>query len=127
MWPRKHWQTGDVSVLRKRQEVNLAGSQNKAGQDITAISIGNIGFATVPFEMFDTNGMQIKDGSPYDITFVLTCCNNKDGYIPAAEVFDYNPGIARLIPYEVKSCAYAKGTAETVAQALVDMLNELAG
>ena len=120
-------EAGSVAVRRKQQEVNLAGSANTANQDITAISIGNIGFATVPFEMFDTNGMQIKDGSPYDITFVLTCCNNKDGYIPAQEVFDYNPGDARLMPYEVKSCAYAKGTAETVAQGLIDMLNELAG
>jgi len=120
-------EAGSVEVRRKQQEVNLAGSPNTANQDITAISIGNIGFATVPFEMFDTNGMQIKDGSPYDITFVLTNCNNRDGYIPAQEVFDYNPGDARLMPYEVKSCAYAKGTAETVAQGLIDMLNDIAG
>jgi len=31
------------------------------------------------------------------------------------------------MPYEVKSCAYAKGTAETVAQGLIDMLNDIAG
>lgn len=117
-------EAGTVQLQRKHQEINLAGSSTKQTKDITAITIGKIGFAAVPFEMFDTTGMQIKEDSPCDITFVLTCCGS-GGYIPAAYTWDYNSGDARLMPYEAKRCRYDIGSAEVIADSLLQMLNSL--
>ena len=94
--------------------------------ELTAIRIGSLGFATVPFEMFDTNGMQIKDGSDCETTFVLTCASMpRHSYIPADYVWDYNTGTQKA--YELTSCRHVRGTAEEVADELVAMLNGLAG
>ena len=92
--------------------------------ELTAIRIGNIGFAAVPFEMFDTSGMQLKEGSDCETTFVLTnaSCEEHE-YIPNIEVWDYDTN--DQTPYEIFSCAHEKGTAEQVVQELVKMLNEL--
>jgi hypothetical protein len=117
-------EAGTVQLQRKHQEINLAGSSTKQTKDITAITIGKIGFAAVPFEVFDTTGMQIKEDSPCDITFVLTCCGS-GGYIPAAYTWDYNSGDARLMAYEAKRCQYDIGSAEVIADSLLQMLNSL--
>lgn len=118
-------QPGPVKTFQKYHEADgIAGSGQKL--EINAIAIGSLGFATAPFEMFDTNGMQIKDGSPFETTFVLTCASGKQGYIPAEYVWDYpNPMTDR--PYEEMSCSYLPGTAENVAADLVSMLKQLNG
>ena len=101
-------------------------SSQKKTMEINAIYMGDISFVTVPYEMFDTNGMEVKDGSPSDITFVLTSANGRFHYMPAEYVWDYTTNDGRL-PYEVSACQFVKGTGEQVAQALVSSLNELAG
>lgn len=116
-------QPGPVEAVQKYHEANgTAGSGLK--MEISALRIGNLGFATTPFETFDTNGMEIKDGSPFDITFVLTCASGKYGYIPSEYVWDY-PNAMTDRPYEERSCEYVPGTAENVAADLVSMLNDL--
>ena len=97
---------------------------NSKKLEINAIRVGSLGFATTPFETFDTNGMEIKDGSPFEITFVLSCANGQDGYVPAKYVWDY-PNSATDRPYEEMSCRYYPGTGENVAADLVAMLKEL--
>lgn len=82
---------------------------------LSAISFGDLGFVTVPFEMFDTNGMEIKDGSPFKTTFVLTNAGDSMAYVPSALAVK-NGG------YEVYTTHYEFGTGEKVASALVDLL-----
>ena len=82
---------------------------------LSAISFGDLGFVTVPFEMFDTNGMEIKDGSPFKTTFVLTNTGDSMAYVPSALAVK-NGG------YEVYTTHYEFGTGEKVASALVDLL-----
>lgn len=86
---------------------------------LNAFSVGEIGFVTVTYEMFDTNGKFVKDNSPFDTTFVMSMCNGADSYIAAEYAFE---GIGT---YEVHNRTYPKGTAEAVADKLVAMLNEL--
>jgi len=86
---------------------------------------GSLGFATVPAEIFDTTGNQIREGSPWDMTFVLTIANGRDTYIPTEDVWDYPVGNGDT-PYEVRICRYPRGTAESLAQDLVGMLNDIA-
>jgi len=87
-----------------------------------AFSIGDIGFVCAPYEMFDTNGMEIKSGSKYETTFVVTCANFGWSYIPSIGTYQYENTPE---PYEVKNCRFVPGTGELLAQEFVKMLNSL--
>jgi hypothetical protein len=97
-------------------------SRAKAGQTkemaINAISIGDVGFATVPYEMFCQNGQAIKEGSPFDTTIVITLCGGYNNYVAADAAFEYGS-------YEVHNRTFVRGTAEEVQDHLIAMLNEL--
>ena len=82
------------------------------------ISIGDLAFVTAPFELFDTNGMQIKEGSPFSMTFVLTCANNNLGYIPSELAFKHGG-------YEVDVTLFVRGSAEELVSSYHSILNQL--
>ena len=85
---------------------------------LTAFYLGDITFIAAPYEMFTAHGMQIKDS--YDgMVFVVTSCNGRYGYMPTNKAYDYGC-------YESHSANYARGTGDLLAQAFMDMLNELA-
>ena len=98
--------------------VNKAGMNETESFTVYAVSFGDIGFAVAPYEMFDTNGMYIKDNSPFTMTFVATCANGSNGYIPSSLAWD-NRG------YEVDTCRFLKGTGEELATLYTEMLTEL--
>lgn len=85
---------------------------------ITTITMGNIGFATIPGELFDVCGQYIKENSPMDMTFVMGYCNGAVGYLPSEYAFTYGS-------YEVDISAFVKGTAEAVASRQVEILTEM--
>lgn len=87
--------------------------------ELNAISIGSVGFITAPYEMFDINGMAIKDGSPFETTFIMTCSNGHHDYIAAAYAFE-NGG-----SYEIHNRVLGKGTAESLQEQYIQMLNSL--
>jgi len=68
--------------------------------------------------MFSVHGSYIKDNSPADMTFVISCCNGNNGYLPSNKAYDYNC-------YEAYNSNFARGTGDQVAELLVDMLNQL--
>ena len=85
------------------------------------LAIGDVAFAVAPYEMFDTNGKQIKEASPFKTTFVLTCANYPDkalGYVPSALGFE-NGG------YSTDNCWFYPGAGETFAEALIDGLKKI--
>ena len=84
---------------------------------LSAVSIGELAFVHAPYEMFDTNGRQIKEKSPFAVTYVLTC-GGGNGYIPSALGFQ-NGG------YSVDNCWFLPGAGELFADTLVDCLKEL--
>ena len=86
--------------------------------DIWAMSIGDVGIAVVPYEMFDTNGKYVKDNSPFDMTFVMSQANYAHGYIPSAQAYEYGC-------YEADTGKYVSGTGEILADLYVDMLTKL--
>jgi hypothetical protein len=85
---------------------------------MTAISIGDAAFVAAPYEMFDTNGMQIKQGSPFARTFVCTLANDYIGYVPSAYGFSHGC-------YEADCCALAPGSGEELAMEYIKMLCKL--
>ena len=84
---------------------------------VTALSFGDIGVTTMPFEAFDQNGMQIRAASPCKMTFTLAYTNGALGYMPAEEIFPHGG-------YEVYVSRFERGTAEKCVKELLRMLNE---
>ena len=88
-------------------------------QDIPlgVISCGDIAFVAAPYEMFDTNGMEVKAGSPFETTFVLSCAGGNYDYMPSKLAFPHGG-------YEVFRCRYLEGTAEQLSDAFVETLKK---
>lgn len=87
--------------------------------DLNVVSIGDLAFAFVPYEMFDTNGVEIKQGSPFKMTFVLALANQLSiGYLPTKLNFEHGG-------YAVDICRFVPGVGEELSAAYVKMLNEL--
>ena len=82
-----------------------------------AISFGDVAFVSAPYEMFDTNGVEVKRGSPFETTFVLSCAGGNYDYIPSMLAFPHGG-------YEVFRCRYVKGTAEQLVDGFLSMLKE---
>ena len=104
--------------------VNAMGTRAGMGDtnevDMIVMSIGDVAFAGVQYEMFDSNGKDIREASPFEMTFILGYCNAKGGYIPNAK--GYETGC-----YEVDNGYYEAGTGELFANVYIEMLKELKG
>lgn len=124
-------QTNSVAAMREKYHAQGINSPNHANQilnrassgltntfNIYALTIGDIGFAVAPYEMFDTNGMFIKENSPFKMTIITTCANGAYGYIPTKLAVEHGG-------YEPDNTRYAAGTAEELAQLYVQLLTEL--
>lgn len=83
--------------------------------EMATVGFGELAFVAAPYEMFDTNGMQIKQGSPYAATFICTCANGHVGYVPSA--YGYAHGC-----YEADCTPLAPGSGETLAMEYISML-----
>ena len=84
-----------------------------------ALSIGDLAFITVPYEMFDNNGVQVKEGSPYKTTFVLTNSGDALAYVPSIEAYTTYGG------YEVENTIFAPGEGEKMVSEYLSILNAL--
>ena len=75
-------------------------------------------FTNAPAEIFSTSGKYVKNNSPFDITFYISCSNKGRGYFATKEAYNYRC-------YESVTSSFPKGIAEKVSDTLVDMLNEI--
>ena len=98
--------------------ISKAGMGDSMGFDVWAISIGDVGFAVAPYEMFDTNGTFIKENSPKKMTIVATCANGGNGYFPSEIAWEHGG-------YEPDTTRYVRGSAENLANIYVDLLTQL--
>ena len=118
------------------QRISLAAGVTRT-INISAYSIGDVGFAAASYEMFNTNGLEIKnkvrtllneDGTAgqtlalpdngFAVTFVATQANGTSGYIPSALGY-FNGG------YSVDVANVEEGTGELMVDAFMDMLSQL--
>ena len=90
-----------------------------ASQEIplVALRLGEIGFVSVPYEMFDTSGMYVKENSPFTMTMILGY-TGVHAYIPTAACIAHTC-------YEWECGYYDAGTAEALAEDYVALLNTL--
>ena len=99
----------------------LENSKLGATQDmyLLAWSFGEVGGVVLPYELFDTSGMQVKEGSPFTRTFIVGYSwPSYVGYIPTAEGYA-NGG------YEADNSTFAPGTAEEMVAHYLNMLNDM--
>lgn len=113
---------GSVQILHHLYKGETSdGTGTPPDLPMYAFSIGDVGFVAAPYEMFNANGMFIKENSPFETTIVATCANAYCSYIPSEDGYAYD-GIRT---YEGSSCRYANGTGEILADKYVDMLKKL--
>ena len=87
--------------------------------NITVARIGDdVAFVGFNVEMLTEIGMEIKSGSPFKNTFIITHCNGSSGYLPPAEL--YKEG-----GYEVTSTRFEIGSSEMVVKKALRMLYDL--
>lgn len=110
-------QAGFNSAYATRDVVRRFNAGESRQMTVNTITAGDIAFAAVPYEMFCGNGMYVKENSPYDMTFMLSCANGYHNYLPSEFAFTHGC-------YEVDSRQYPKGTAERVTEKLIKMLKE---
>lgn len=86
--------------------------------ELNVMSIGELGFVIADYEMYDTNGMFIKEHSPFEMTIVATCSNDYRSYLPSAVAFEHGG-------YTVDRCRFKPGIGEEMAQRYVAELENL--
>ncbi len=55
---------------------------------IQAFRIGDLGIASIPFEVFTETGLEIKARSPFTDTFTIELANGSNGYLPTPRQHD---------------------------------------
>lgn len=120
------------SVYHATNILKKAATEPTIKVNLFAISIGDVVFATVPYEMFDTNGMELRSGTvgnenyaaedqlenPYKMTIVCSLTNGHLGYVPSQ--LGYTNG-----GYATDITKLAPGSGEILIGDLLHMLNEL--
>lgn len=87
--------------------------------NITVASLGDdVAFVGFNVEMLTEIGMEIKKGSPFKHTFIITHCNGASGYLAPAEL--YKEG-----GYEVESTRFEIGSSDMVVKKSLRMLYDL--
>ena len=113
------WQFGIHSFYHANRIVTNSQAGEAKEMLLQAFSFGDVGGVVVPYEMFDTNGMQIKRNSPLRKTFIVGYSwPGYGGYIPSQEAFK-NGG------YEADNCSFVPGTAEMLVQKFLELLEQV--
>ena len=103
-----------------KREANAVIARAEFGETkellLTAITCGDIAFTGFPYEMFDTNGQEVRAASPYKMTFVCSLTNGSYGYIPSALAYPHGG-------YEVYSTRFVEGTGEELVADMLRILN----
>ncbi len=107
--------TGKLQWENHDYQANTKGGSPKS-VPLAAVTCGDLGFACAPYEMFDTNGQEIRAASPCKMTFICAYTNGSMGYVPSALAFTHGA-------YEVESCQFREGCGEEFAQELIRLLN----
>jgi len=99
---------------------------------ISVITFGDVAFTVHPYEMFDTNGMELRAGTvgnenydaddqlenPFAMTFIATMGNGTHGYVPSR--LGYTNG-----GYSTDITKFSPGTGEQLVGDYLRLLNEL--
>ena len=79
---------------------------------------GDISFAAAPYEMFAAHGVKIKEGTPYAMTFVSSCTNGANGYLPTEFAFQFGC-------YESHITRFTGDTGTKCAETFISMMESM--
>jgi len=85
--------------------------------NIRTVAVGDLGFVFAPYEMSGVNGMQIKEGSPYGMTFIATCSDDSVSYVASQIAFDHES-------YEAQCTWFEPGSGELLAKRYIEILQQ---
>jgi len=105
--------------IKEENKEQPADQKETIPVNITAARIGDdVVFIGFNVEMLTEIGMEIKSGSPFKHTFIITHCNGSSGYLPPA-------GLYKEGGYEITSTRFKIGSAEMVVKKALRMLYDL--
>ena len=88
---------------------------------VYTVTLGDLSFVAMPYEMTGASSADLVARSPYGAnTFVMTCANGSNGYIPHEFLFDAGT-------YESYNTYYERGTAEALVDLALEQLTTLKG
>ena len=88
---------------------------------LSAFGFGDVGYITAPSEMFQTNAISVREGSPWKYTIYAQLSNGTgEAYVPDALTWQYKNGA-----YERGPCKVSAGDGEAFAEEQLKMLNDL--
>ena len=112
------------SVYEATGLVNRSKYPDTYTMELHLMTVDGVSFIFAPFEMFGVTGREIKDTSPYEMTFVITCSENATGYHMGYMPHEY---ACEESFYEYDVTKFARGTAEDLAKTYVELLTEMKG
>lgn len=115
---KKAKELGFGSVYHANSVINRSKMEGVTPIEITTVSFGGFSWVNAPYEMFAQSSLDIKEQTPFDMTFIITCSGKHNGYIPTQEAYDYGC-------YESQTSKLSPGTAEALVENYVSMLNEM--
>ena len=90
--------------------------------DVSALRLGDIAFVGFKQELDAQTEKEIREGSPFDHTLLISFLNGDGKYMPHDAAYDYNGGKGT---YEVLKSGFARGTAEKLADLALELLDGL--
>lgn len=111
---------GFSSYIEAGWTVKRSGLDDTRDMEMKVFAIGNLSFVFAPYEMFGEQGQFIKAKTPYPMTFIATCSEGDNSYIPSEAGFDNKT-------YESQVSYFARGNAEKIADEYINLLTQMQG
>ena len=109
----------NIGTLRRHEKINADSGEDEIDAEVQGIRIGDSVFITSPAELLCQIGLDLKDFSPHEHTFVAPFSNGYMHYGPPADEY-------ALGGYEVTECLLAPGWYEKYMATAQDVLTRLA-
>ena len=119
----KEIQTGNIQVLQ--DDLKL---ENMQGPLLYAISFGDFACVFAPFEVMDTNVVNVREASKFKYTFYASCANSGWGNRYIADLESYRYPTYESCGHGEANFNYAtvpKGSAEIMEAQFIDMLDSI--
>lgn len=113
--------TGYLDLGRQSPEqiASPAGPRESLPTEVQVFRITNdTALVTLPGEIFVDLGLAIKEGSPFENTFVIELANSSPAYVPTKTAFEQGG-------YEANNSIFAPGGGEKLVETALELLNEL--